>query len=76
MPMMREPLSPINILAGEKLKIKKPNSAPDNENESDANVYSLANTNQAPKTEAAIKPIPAANPSTPSIRFMAFTTTM
>src|ERR1700752_869827 len=75
-PIIKDPLSPMNILAGEKLKIKKPSRAPDNEKESDAKVYSLAKINHVPNTVEEISPTPAAKPSTPSIRFIAFNTTI
>jgi hypothetical protein len=66
----------MNILAGEKLKNKNPNKDPASANPKHAITGSPANANQAPNAEAAINPTPPANPSTPSIRLKAFTTTM
>ena len=56
--MTKEPESPINILAGEKLKIKKPPNAPANANDKAAYGNSLATINQVPKVQHIINPTP------------------
>src|ERR1700740_159103 len=75
-PMVSEPESPIKILAGLKLKTKKPNKEPPKANAKDAKIMSLAQTNQVPNAIQAIKPTPPAKPSTPSIKLNALTTTV
>src|SRR5690606_31583437 len=75
-PIVSEPESPIKILAGSKLKIKKPNNAPANEKAKMTLSSPPAIKNQPTNAKQAIKPTPAANPSSPSIRLKALTITV
>ena len=75
-PIVVEPESPMKIAAGEKLKNKNANNEPARENESKDITISSAIKNQIPKIEEAINPIPAARPSTPSIKLNALMVTI
>ncbi len=75
-PIIKEPESPMKILAGEKLKIKNPNNAPDKTKlNKDKGMFS-EKANSSPKEIEEMKPIPPAKPSKPSIRLYAFTITI
>ena len=75
-PTTKEPVSPINILAGKVLNFKNPTKAPDNVKAIKAiSVCSIIKA-IAPNERDEIKPIPPAKPSMPSIRLKPFVITI
>ena len=71
-PRHNEPVSPINIFAGNLLKARKPKHNPVILNESKLKTIrlgSLFNNISTPNPQNTIEQQPAANPSSPSVRF-------
>ena len=71
-PMHNEPVSPINIFAGNLLKAKNPTHNPDMLKESKLKTKScgsLFNKISIPKPQKTIELHPAAKPSSPSVKF-------
>mgnify|MGYP003489307284 CR=1 FL=1 len=72
-PRNMAPVSPINILAGKKLYFKNPNVLPANTRAISAtNISPILKTAIPAMVSSAIVETPPANPSNPSIKFMAF----
>ena len=74
-PSNNDPLSPMKILAGCRLKTKNPASPPAKAAPTYALVQSPVQWLHMPNADIATSPYPPASPSTPSMRLMALTIT-
>ena len=74
-PITKDPVSPINILAGLKLNFRKANNEPTRVKEIIAICISLFNKKAIPKKIEAIVPKPPASPSIQSIKLYALVIT-